>query len=168
MTGLGRCVVTIASFTSLLYMAGCHANRGILIKTKLPLGFYLHSAMASNGRDSRVIEFPTVQVYDASGNLTFESHGLEDNASLLEHFASRESGLHPIPKTVSLTAAIDGLSGLHDQQHAIFRTKRPTVVVIFLEGCDACSVLGETLVRHQAELLDKGENLILLTVTHSS
>jgi len=143
-------------------LTGCHSHKGSFTHITVPLTTYVRSQLAANGAEGRLIDFPTVQVYNHAGILLYRSHDVAQNSSLLEDLPSEAGRFSVIPGARHLSDAVANLPGL--DQNKISRLNGSTIVIISLDGCQGCTVLDATVEETQERLLNLGNNLILLTV----
>jgi hypothetical protein len=150
-------------------LSGCrpHAT-GLVARATIPLESYVHSKLAANGRNGRLMGFPTVQVYNASGDLIYQSHDVNENSKILMELQKGRTALPPLAGTMSLSAVIMDMPGINEKESMLAKGSSPTVITISLEGCHACSVLNETLEATQKQIVDSGKNLLLITVQQPS
>ncbi len=160
---LSICITALAS-----YVCSCRIQKGILLQASAPLPWYVHSVIAANGRKGPVIAFPTVQIYNVSGKLIFQSHDVNENISLFQKTPFEVENFVPISNSVPLEQSIKGIPGFEAEMSRVGRSPSVTVVVISLEGCHACSLLDETLNKTQQQLLNGGINLFPLTIDQPS
>jgi hypothetical protein len=161
-------MASITLMVSICVICGCKSRHGILARADIPIGMYVRSVLAANGREGRIMAFPTMQIYDAGGNLIFRSHDVDEVSATLNRLPDGTKALRPISGTASMEAAITSLPCLQTQRDTLLRRRAPTVIVVFLENCRACSMLDGSLMSVQQHLLDQGENLILLKVNQPS
>jgi hypothetical protein len=152
---------------------GCNTShstanfKGFALSSNVPLKSYVHFAVGANGHKESRFYFPLLQIYDKGGRLVYVSHDTEANAKVLEKFPNNTDSLQPIPQTTLLQDVIKELPEFETKRDDLLRTKRTTVLSVFLEDCHACSVQEEALDNTQNQLLAPGVNLLIVRVAKS-
>jgi hypothetical protein len=151
------------------FVSGCHSggHRGVTVSLTIPVVPYLQSQFAGAGKAKPVADFPTLEVFDRTGQAVYQSHNAGRNAELLRSLPQAMNGLKTLPGRATLSEVVETFSGVAEKDRkALLDHSRPTVLSLSLEDCHACTLQEETLgPEMEKSLAADGFNLVVIRLS---
>jgi hypothetical protein len=133
--------------STLALPAGCHSGKnGGTTKANLSMSSYAevrHRANPDSGKS--MYYFPTLEIYNRTGSLFYESHNAIENAKLLKDFPASVQRLQPQPDAPRLQAIVNEIPELKAGWEAAEGRDKWTILSIGLEDCKGCSIQESAL-----------------------
>lgn len=144
--------------------SGCHmgGHRGASISLTVPVVSYLQSQSSLAGKGSPIANFPTLEIFDRTGQAVYQSHDAGKNAELLRSLPEAMEGLKTLPNHATLSQVIETFPGLAEKDRdALLDYRRPTLLSLSLEDCHACELQEQaTGPETKGRLVENGFNLL--------
>ena len=129
--------------------SGCRntgARDGIALSFTVPVLTFLHAESGDNGMKNGLADFPTLEVFDRTGQLVYRSHDAGQSVALVKSLPGSLNSLTQLPNQPKLPQVLGSLPGLAEADKGVLlNSSQPTVISYSLEGCEACSVQEEAL-----------------------
>lgn len=150
---------------------GCHteshraATEGYTASTSLSFKDYVHLAVLLNGGKAATFTFPQLRIYNQGGQLTYFGDNAKRNMDMLERKPEDLPALKLGSGNSDLSQVIEDVPAFKAHQDELLHNRRPTVAVVSLETCHACSLQDEALDRRKERLLQSGVNVLIINVS---
>jgi len=152
----------------LLILSGCASKpgqrnaKGSLISVTIPLSSYVKMALNRSTDKDAEFFFPQLEIYDESGDLIYSSHESIENARILQELPGGLQRLHPKQGAPVLEAIIAAVPAFQGRKAELLGQHRISVLSIFLQDCEACTVQEDALTTDEDRLRDRGINLLVV------
>jgi len=158
----------IASFLTSCNRAHSHSRPdkqgGLFVTTQLPLQEYVKTQLANNGKGKERFYFPSLQIYNESGQLIYTSHDQRANAELFSEAPDGLKQLKAMPNTELLEKATFELHSFDQTRQDLVRSRQFTLVSMDLADCEGCSMQEEVIARNRDKLRDRGVNVLVVHI----
>jgi len=139
--------------------------RGLFVTTSLPLASYVQAGSREGPKSGATFFFPQLDIYDLSGNLIYSSHESLESARMLNTLPGGIQGLPPKPDAPRLAEVVERVPGFREKKEQILGRPRVSVISVFLENCEACSLQENALDDARGRLLDHDINLLVIRLS---
>jgi hypothetical protein len=130
-------------------VSGCRkagSRDGVALSYTVPVVTFLHAGSGENGMKNAIADFPTLEVFDRTGQLVYRSHDAGQSVALVKSLPGALNSLTQLPNQPDLPQVVGSLAGLAEADKGLLlNSRQPTVISYSLEGCEACSVQEEAL-----------------------
>jgi hypothetical protein len=161
--------VLLGSALLLLSLSGCmdHKTRGELISTNMDISSYAHARQHSSSNKKSAFSFPTLEIYNESGDLVYSSHESMANAKILKGFPASVQNLQPQDNAAHLRDVLDAIPDFKAKKQGIMDGKKSVILSTELEDCDGCRIQEQALDDVRQSILQQPSVAILeIHVSH--
>ncbi len=138
-----------------------------IISTTLTMDSYTRARMPEIKNSIGRFYFPTLEIYNSMGILSYQSHDSYHNAQVLQQLATGSWPSTSISDSANLSRVVADIPGFNAKKDGILSRHLPTVLSVSLGGCEGCEFQDSALSTLQARLIQRSVNILIVHVSAS-
>lgn len=153
-----------------LVVSGCnHMHPHVIEPAKiicitLTMASYTRDRMKETHLPSRQFYFPTLEVYNSEGLLSYLSHDSYQNSRILQRLSTGSFSPMPIFNAARLSQIVTDVPELNRMRVAILSRHLPIILSISLSGCGGCEMQDAELESLEPTLLRRSITTLIIHV----
>lgn len=159
--------IVVLSIALLAGLEGCRAPKPISISATVPFALFVKSrtAFRMSGRAKGGFSFPYLEIYNAQGGLIYAEDNAYENSQKLETFPVGLDFAKVLASDSGLRSTVSEITAFSSKRQQILDSHKVCILLISVDGCDACSFQTDALKKTEARLLQNGVNILKLHIS---
>jgi hypothetical protein len=139
---------------------------GKFISANIPLALYAATRVSRRVPKPTKFTFPILEIYNELGALVYQgSESSLENARILRELPASIRGLLAPSDAPRLISVLEAVPEFQAREQEILRDRRPVLLSIELQNCEACVIQADALNDAAPRLLRQSMDVLVLKVS---